>query len=59
MAFSNHKLPLSPAAREDIEVLRRLKSRLKTDKMAIRNVLIDAHIVTKTGRLTAVYTGKR
>lgn len=49
----------STTVRENLDILDRLKAKLKTDKDAVHRVLVDAHIVTKGGKLTSAYSGRR
>lgn len=50
---------MADSSKEDLAVLGRLRNRLKTDNQAVQRILVDAGIMTKTGRLTRVYSGKR
>ncbi|HXP91351.1 MAG TPA: hypothetical protein VN931_10525 [Fibrobacteria bacterium] len=48
---------MSETVRENLDVLERLKERAKTDKDAVKRVLIDAKILTRGGNLAAPYSG--
>lgn len=50
---------MADSSKEDLAVLGRLRNRLKTDNQAVQRILVDAGIMTKAGRLTRVYSGKR
>lgn len=50
---------MADSSKEDLAVLGRLRNRLKTDSQAVQRILVDAGIMTKAGRLTRVYSGKR
>jgi len=53
------KTMMSGSSKEDLAVLGRLRDRLKTDNQAVQRILVDAGIMTKAGRLTSRYSGKR
>lgn len=50
---------MSGSSREDLAVLERLRDRLKTDNQAVQRILVGAGIMTKNGRLTSRYSGKK
>lgn len=44
-------------AKEDLEVIKRLQEKLKTDPGAVTTILISAGIIDENGKLTGHYSG--